>query len=297
MTSKFTLSFGQQEPMTTLGDRMPRPRIGILPTGLKFYWDQFPNLKQMGERMFGELRRHLGTFGELIAPELVDTPEKATAAARFFNLNEIDILLIFPFGYTTGMCVAPVASSVTVPIRLLNAHEDSSYEYKTADTALYLHHEGVCCIPEYAGTLVELGKAFKVRTGHFKDSRFWGEVKADCVGAAAARAFKALNFGVIGKTYDNMTDMPFDEHRLLKTTGRLLNRPEVEEIENAFGRVSSEQLDDMSPTNCVRCTTLTRRSRMIIFDFQPGSRLLLMKLSEGTISARSDTTGGEKESL
>jgi L-arabinose isomerase len=245
MTSKFILNFGQQKAMTTLGERMPRPRIGILPTGHKFYWDQFPNLKQMGEQMYGELRSHLSTLGELVAPELVDTPEKAAAAARFFNLNDIDILLIFPFGYTTGMCVAPVARSVAVPIRLLNAHEDSSYEYKTADTALYLHHEGVCCIPEYAGTLVELGKAFKVRTGHFKDPRFWNEVKADCVGAAAARAFKSLNFGVIGKTYDNMTDMPFDEHRLLKTTGRLLDRPEVEEIENAFGRVSNEQLDDM----------------------------------------------------
>jgi L-arabinose isomerase len=54
-----------------------------------------------------------------------------------------------------------------------------------------------------------------------------------------------LNFGVIGKTYDGMTDMPIDEHRLLKTTGRLLERPEVEEIENAFAQVTAKELDVM----------------------------------------------------
>jgi L-arabinose isomerase len=224
---------------------MPRPRIGVLPTGHRFYWDQFPNLKEMGQKMYGGLREKLEQWGDVIAPDLVDTPEKAVEASRFFNLNPIDILLIFPFGYTTGMCIAPVVSSISVPIRLLNAHEDSSYQYASADTAIYLHHEGVCCIPEYAGTMVELGKRVRVRTGHFGDLRFWNEVKADCLGAASARSFKQLNYGVIGKTYDNMTDMPVDEHRLLKTTGKLLNRIEVEEIENAFGRVTNCQLNDM----------------------------------------------------
>lgn len=245
MNASFSINTKPKETMTTLQSRMPRPRIGILPTGHKFYWDQFPNLKEMGNKMYRSLCARIEKFGDVVAPELVDTPEKAVAAARFFNANPIDILLIFPFGYTTGMCVAPVASSLSVPIRLLNAHEDSSYDYTSADTAIYLHHEGVCCIPEYAGTLVELGKPFRVRTGHFGDPRFWNEVQSDCLGAAAASAFKNLKFGVIGKTYDNMTDMPIDEHRLLKTTGKLLDRPEVEEIENAFNRVSAQQMDEM----------------------------------------------------
>ena len=195
--------------------------------------------------MYADLRRHLDGFGDVIAPELVDTPEKARSAVDFFSANQIDILLIFPFGYTTGMCIAPVARSISVPIRLLNAHEESSYNYSSADTAIYLHHEGVCCIPEYAGTLVELGKKFKALTGHFKDIRFWSEIRSDCLGAAAARVFKSLNFGVIGKSYDGMTDMPIDEHRLLKATGRLLDRPEVEEIENAFARVTPKQIENM----------------------------------------------------
>jgi L-arabinose isomerase len=107
---------------TSLTRRVPRPRIGLLPTGHRIYWEQFPHLKAMGQKMYGELRRHLEEIGEVVAPELVDTPEKAREAAGFFAANPIDILLVFPFGYTTGMCVAPVARAVTVPIRILNAH-------------------------------------------------------------------------------------------------------------------------------------------------------------------------------
>ena len=40
-----------------------------------------------------------------------------------------------------------------------------------------------------------------------------------------------------------MTDMPIDEHRVLRVTGRMLKRPEIEEIEEAFHRVTPEQID------------------------------------------------------
>ena len=230
---------------TNLRSRMPHPRIGLLPTGHSYYWDQFPDLKTLGLNMYTKFLERLEEIGDVVAPELVDTREKAEAAGRFFQGQKIDILLIFPFGYAPGMCVEPVARTVNVPLRILNAHEDSSYDYASADTTVYLHHEGVCCVPEYAGTLVDMGKSFRVRTGYFGEQRLWNEVRADCYGAAAARAFRSLNMGLIGQTYTNMTDMATDEHRLLRATGRLLARPEVEEIEEANGRVTPEQLEDM----------------------------------------------------
>ena len=229
----------------TTTSRVPRPRIGLLPTGHFYYWDQFPGLREMGQRMYEKLCTHLEPIGDVIAPELVDTREKAEAAGAFFREQDIDIVLIFPFGYTTGMCVVPAVQGLDVPVRIINAHEDSSYDLASADTAVYLHHEGVCCIPEYAGALVNMGKRFRVRTGHFGDERLWREVKADCEGAAAARVFRGLNMGLIGQTYTNMTDMATDEHRLLRATGKLLARPEVEEIEEAYNRVTDEQLQNM----------------------------------------------------
>ena len=225
--------------------RKVRPRIGLLPTGHFYYWDQFPRLKAMGQAMYAKLRKHLEAIGDVLAPELVDTKEKAEAAGEFFKSQPIDILLVFPFGYTTGMCVVPAVRDLTVPIRLVSAHEDSSYDYKSADTTEYLHHEGPCCIPEYSAALVSMGKAFKVRSGHFGQQRLWDELAADCMGAAAARALADCNFGVIGNTYTNMVDMPTDEHRLLRATGKLLVRPEVEEVEEAYKAVGEDQIADM----------------------------------------------------
>lgn len=222
-----------------------RARIGLLPVGHHYYWDQYPRLQQMGLNMYGKLRDALATHAEVISPDLVDTPEKSRRAGDLFKQEGIDMLLVFPLGYTPSMDMLPAVQAVDVPLRLLNAHEDRSYDYARADTTDYLHHEGICCIPEFAGALVNLGKKFKVRTGSFDDPRFQRELRMDFAGAGAARFFRKMNVGLIGQVYPGMTDMPVDEARLLRSTGRMLVRPEVEEIEEAYYRVTSEQLEAM----------------------------------------------------
>lgn len=231
--------------MDLLTARMPQPRIGLLLTGHRIYWDQFPGLKDRCLRMGETFRERFSAIGEVVCSELADTPEKARAAGDLFLRRGIDILFILPLGYTTGMVVAPAVKDISVPIRLLNAHLDSSYDLAQADTADYLYHEGPCCVPEYAATLVTLGKSFFVHTGHFSQVSLWQAIEADCRGAAAAREFIGLNYGVIGNTYTHMTDMPIDEHRLLRATGSLLKRPEIEELSEAYHRVTTSRLEEM----------------------------------------------------
>ena len=222
-----------------------RAKIGLLPTGLKIYWEQFPGLKEKGMKMYDTLVSKLSEYGDVVSPGVVDTYETAVDAAKLFKNEDIDILFIFPFGYTTGMMIVPSVKALDVPIRLLNAHVDSSYDYKNADTEEYLYHEGPCCIPEYSGTLVSLGKKFQVITGHFGQKELWDEIAHCCLGAAAASAFSKCRFAVIGNTYTNMCDMPSDEHRILKVTGQLLCRPEVEEVEEAYKTVTDAELEQM----------------------------------------------------
>lgn len=222
-----------------------KPNIGLLPTGLNMYFTQYPNLKQMGMNMYQKLVDQLSEYGVVCSPGLVDTYETALEAADIFKKEAIDILLIFPLGYTTGMMIAPSVQKLDVPIRLINAHEDASYDYKAADTEIYLHHEGACPIPEYSCTLVALEKEFRVITGHFGQEEFWSQIRRTCMGAAAATIYSQCNFGVIGNTYTNMVDMPVNEHKILQATGKLVCRPEVEEIEEAYKRVTEEQLQEM----------------------------------------------------
>ena len=143
------------------------------------------------------------------------------------------------------MTIVPAVHALRVPVRILNAHLDRSYDYAKADTTDLPLPRGGLLRSRIRGRAREPGQEFKVRAGLFDDPRLQGELQADFRGAAAARAFKALNVGLIGQTYTHMTDMPVDEHRLLKSTGRMLVQPEVEEIENAFARVTESQLQDM----------------------------------------------------
>jgi L-arabinose isomerase len=224
---------------------MVKPRIGLLSTGHDYYWAQFPRLKEKGLKMRERLIALLEGYATIVAPGLVDTEPKAREAGKLFRDSDVDLLLVFPVGYTTSMMVVPVVRGLDVPIRMLNAHEDRSYDYADADTTEYLHHEGVCCIPEYSSALVNLGKKFKVRTGFFDDPRLQNELRADFRGAAAARFFRSMNVGLIGEVYTNMSDMPVDERKFLRATGKMLVRPEVEEIENAYHRVEDARLKDM----------------------------------------------------
>ncbi|MEM7132007.1 MAG: hypothetical protein AAF702_37195 [Chloroflexota bacterium] len=222
-----------------------RAKIGLLPAGHHYYWEQYPRLKEMGMRMYRGLRDMLDPHADIVAPELVDTPEKSRAAGEMFAQEQVDMVVVFPFGYTPSMDMLPAIQGVEVPVRILNAHEDRSYDYASADTTDYLHHEAVCCIPELAGALVSVGKKFKVRTGSFDEARLQQELQADFAGVAAARFFRTMNVGLIGEVYPGMTDMPVDESRLLRATGRMLARPEVEEIEEAYHRVTNDQLEEM----------------------------------------------------
>ncbi len=222
-----------------------RAKAGLLPTAHHYYWDQFPDLHLSTGQMLGALRARMEEWGEVLTADVTDSPEKSAQAGEMFRQQEVDIVFVFPLGYTPAMNMLPAVRGLHVPVRILNAHPDRSYDYATADTSTYLFHEGVCCVPEFAGTLTGMGKQFKVRTGAFGDARLQAELRSDFDGAAAAAAFQRMNAGLIGQTYTHMGDMPIDEHRLMRATGNMLVRPEVEEIENAYHRVTEERLAAM----------------------------------------------------
>jgi len=232
--------------MTELHPKV-KPKIGLMFTGLKAYWPQFPELGDIGRDMYEKYITRFREIGDVVEAKFVDTPEKSEAAGKQFIEAGIDILFVFPFGYTTGMIIVPCIFQLDdkIPIRLLASHEDATYDYKNARTADFLHHSGICCTPEYASTLLRIGRKFKVITGWLEDIRFWNEIKSDSIGAAAANVWRKLNYAIIGNVYTNMTDMPADDHRLLKATGKVFLRPEVEEFEEEYKRVTEDEVQDM----------------------------------------------------
>jgi L-arabinose isomerase len=222
-----------------------KPKIGILYAGLAAYWPQYPEFLEIGTNMLERYVKKFDKIGEVVLQKFIDTPEKSEAAGKFFREEDIDILYILPFGYTTGMIIVPAVRAVNCPIRIMATHEDATYDYRAATDSTWLHHSGICCISEYAGTLKRMGIKFKTTVGWLNDNRMWEEIRQDSIGASAASAFKKMNFAIIGNAYTNMTDMPADDHRLLKTMGKLFLKPEIEEFAVEYGKVKEHEIREM----------------------------------------------------
>lgn len=48
------------------------PRIGLLPTGLQIYWEQYPRLRERGMAMYDQLVDGLSAFGEVIPGDILN---------------------------------------------------------------------------------------------------------------------------------------------------------------------------------------------------------------------------------
>ena len=97
------------------------PKIGVMYTGLKAYWPQFPEFLDIGAKMLERYMKRFEQVGEVVLEKFVDTPERAEEAGKRFVEEGIDILYILPFGYTTGMIIVPAVRALRpeIPVRLL----------------------------------------------------------------------------------------------------------------------------------------------------------------------------------
>src|SRR3954471_20886086 len=82
-------------------------KIGLLPTGHKYYWEQFPGLFERGMNMYAKLRSMITPYGDVVAPEIVDCESKAREAGDLFQREHVDLVVIFPLGYTPSMNMIP----------------------------------------------------------------------------------------------------------------------------------------------------------------------------------------------
>ena len=178
-----------------------------------------PQAQVDGSEHVWQLRELLDPLGEVVAPELVDTPQKATEAGEMFLRAEVDLLLVFLSATRRAWICCRQSKGWMYRSDCLTRTRIARMITLRRIRTDYLHHEGVCCIPEFAGRANESRTPFAVRTGSFADERLRQELRADFAGAAAARSFRRLNVGLIGQVYPGMTDMPIDEHRLLRGDG------------------------------------------------------------------------------
>ena len=60
------------------------PKIGVLYTGLKAYWPQFPEFLEIGANMLTRYMEKFNEVGEVVLEKFIDTPEKIRRGRKAF---------------------------------------------------------------------------------------------------------------------------------------------------------------------------------------------------------------------
>lgn len=101
-----------------------RARVGLFATGLDTYWGQFDGLRDHLNAYREEIAAGIGRTGdvEVVDAGMVDSPEKAFAAASLLAQKEVDLVFLYVATYCLSSTILPVAQRIGGPVIVLNLH-------------------------------------------------------------------------------------------------------------------------------------------------------------------------------
>lgn len=198
---------------------MNTTKIGLFGIGLDTYWPQFDGLLDRLTGYQSEIAARLRSFGvDLVDAGMVDTPDKARAAASLFRREEVEVIFLYVSTYALSSTVLPVVQRARVPVVVLNLQPVPQLDYAKFNalgdrgvmTGVWLEHCQSCSAPEIACAFNRAGIAYHLVTGYLHEEAAWTELR-DWVDAAKVMVGMRENrVGVLGHYYCGMLDVYSD---------------------------------------------------------------------------------------
>ena len=239
-----------------------RPRIGLYSMGLRYYWDQFPGLR---ERLIG-----YGTFieekiagfseAEVFNYGLVDCPEEGAKAGEYFNANQVDLIFAHSATYVTSASVLPLHQRCKAPVIILNLQPAVRINYPKTTTGEWLAHCGACPVPELTNAFArsgidyrvingllglertpEISLAHEATAGRPEAVKAWNQVEEWVTAAAVKAGIAGSRFGFLGNTYCGMLDMYSDFTMLQAQTGMHVEVLEMCDLDRMLRQVTADE--------------------------------------------------------
>ncbi len=195
------------------------PRVGLFAIGLDTYWPQFAGLKERLDGYRASISYRLDECGAAVVDAgMVDTVERARAAADLFKREDAEIIFLHVSTYALSSTVLPVVQKAGVPTIVLNLQPVRRLDYDAFNaigdrgtmTGEWLAHCQACAAPEIACVFNRAGIPYHLVTGTLDDPEAWAEIK-DWVAAASVRsAMRDNRVGVLGHYYGGMLDVYSD---------------------------------------------------------------------------------------
>ncbi len=227
-------------------------RLGLFSIGLDTYWDQFPGLRDRLLGYHARVRERLAGFGSRVTDAgLVDSPEKALAAAELFRRERVDMVVLFITTYALSSTVLPVVRTVKVPVVILNLQPVAQLDYGAFNrlhdrgtmTGVWLEHCQACCLPEIASVLGRAGIAYHLVSGFLDDAEAWNETGAWVAAARVLHAMQRNRVGVLGNYYGGMLDVYSDLTQQSALFGSHFEVLEISELQNHWCDVTGPEIE------------------------------------------------------
>lgn len=139
--------------------RTATARVGIFAVAHGTYWEQFEGLLDNIMGYHADFQKLVAQNGvEVIDFGMVDTSEKAFAAAEKIAGAGLDLLFCNMVTYATSSVFAPVLRAANVPIVLAALQPRRALDYSKASTFMQLENDNICSVPEFTGVAIRLGK-------------------------------------------------------------------------------------------------------------------------------------------
>lgn len=194
-------------------------KVGFFSIGLDTYWAQFKDLKPHLLGYHAQLVKELQGYGAVVVDGgLVDNPEKARVAGKFFRAEGAEIIFLFISTYALSSTVLPVVQEAGLPVVVLNIQPVAQLDYQKFNalgdrglmTGVWLEHCQSCSAPEIACAFNRAGIDYHLVTGHLQDPDVWRELREWTDAAKVRAAMRENRLGVLGHYYCGMLDVYSD---------------------------------------------------------------------------------------
>jgi len=225
-------------------------KVGLFGIGLETYWRQFRDLKARLEGYQQTIAQQLQQPGiTVVDAGLVDTVEKARAAAAVFRQEDVALIFLYVSTYALSATVLPVVQQARVPVVILNLQPVKAIDYAWFNslgdrglmTGEWLANCQACAVPEIANVFNRSGISFFQVTGTLDDAGAWTEIGEWVAAAGVARGMQQNRLGVLGHYYNGMLDIYSDLTLQAATFGGHIQHLEMCELAAFREQVQPEE--------------------------------------------------------
>ena len=212
-------------------------KIGLLVTALlEDRFNKTGHIRDQAKSIANRYAARLAAFGHIVNPGFFEDEAGAAKAARVLKTGDVDCVVLVEIAYQKGLIPMRALRELDVPLIIWNTQLVTEFP-EGANFDLIMVNSGMCGLPELTSALVRADRDFFIVTGSIDDPETGERLGAYVRAARAAARLRNAKVGLIGTSYEGMTDMMQDNLAVMETFGATCWPILPDEVTTAFEEV------------------------------------------------------------